>query len=69
MVTPFSLFTFKMEQFIKMLNEFQVLTIFGKSSILSVWKGSEYDSAMKKHLSAASKLKLYHTSCLVELKG
>ena len=35
----------KMECFVKMLNGFWPLTLFGKHFILDVWQGSEYDSA------------------------
>ena len=33
------------EAFVKIVNDFQSLTIFAKSSILNVWQGSEYASA------------------------
>ena len=32
----------KMQPFMKIINNWKQLTIFGKSSILDVWKGSEY---------------------------
>ena len=34
----------KMKAFLKIVNVFQSLTIFAKSSILDVWQGSEYVS-------------------------
>ena len=37
--------TFKMEIFAKIVNGFQPLTFFAKSSIVEVWQGSEYASA------------------------
>ena len=33
------------EAFVKIVNDFQSLTIFGKSSIFNVWQASEYASA------------------------
>ena len=32
------------EAFVKIVNDFQSLTVFAKSSILNVWQGSEYAS-------------------------
>ena len=40
--------TSEMEIFAITVNHFKPLTIFGKSSILDVWLGSEYASAIKK---------------------
>ena len=37
--------TNKVELFAKLISDWKQLTIFGKSSILVVWKGSEYASA------------------------
>ena len=34
-----------MERFVKILNDFYLLRIFEKHSILDVWQGSEYTSA------------------------
>ena len=33
---------YKMERFAKIINGFQLLTIFAKQSLLDVWQGSEY---------------------------
>ena len=40
--------TSKMDFFAKIINDFQPPNIFGKSSILDVWQGSEYLSALIK---------------------
>ena len=39
-----------MESFPKIVNSFQLLTLFAKSSILDAWQGSEYASAISKLL-------------------
>ena len=36
----------KMKLFVKIVNDFQSLTIFAKSSILDVWQGYEYASVL-----------------------
>ena len=43
--------TSKMEDFEKIVEGFELLTIFAKCSILNVWQGSDYVSAADNHLS------------------
>ena len=48
--------TFKIERFEKIVEDFELLTIFAKRSILDVWQGSEYASAAETHFSLGKKL-------------
>ena len=52
----------KMELFEKLVNGFQLLTIFIKSSILDVWQGSEYASELEhEHFEAKDQVKKIRT--------
>ena len=48
--------TFKMERFEKIVEGFELLTVFAKRSILDVWQGSECASANDTHFSLGKKL-------------